>query len=322
VDRTPLHTKFIKENLQEKQKQEVRLFKQFLRGIRCYGAEAEIEGFSGYLCEILIIQFDTFNNLLKNVKNWKKGEKIALTKGKFQNFDTPLTFIDPVDTNRNVASAVSEEKFDLFIKASKEFMKQPSITFFFPNPVKSWSIKKIEDTIKKQNRKYVGIRFTKPDIIPENLYPQIRKAARSIKTACKKSDFKIHDTKFHIDEENDNVIIILKTDKEPLSNTMIHTGPPVKAKENSEDFLNKWRDNPRVTKPPFKKNGRLYVEIKREYIVITDFLSNQVKTLSMGKHLDNIIRKKYTIVEFKDLLKENLRIFWTSYLDKKMSWER
>ena len=45
VDRTPLHTEYVKKNLKEKQKKEVRLFKQFLKGIGCYGAEAQIQGF-------------------------------------------------------------------------------------------------------------------------------------------------------------------------------------------------------------------------------------------------------------------------------------
>ena len=58
VDRTPFHTQYIKKHLKESQKKDVRLFKQFLKGIGCYGAEAEIEGFSGYLCEIMLVQRD------------------------------------------------------------------------------------------------------------------------------------------------------------------------------------------------------------------------------------------------------------------------
>ena len=107
VDRTPLHTKYVKLNLKEKQKQEVRLFKQFLKGIGCYGAEAEIEGFSGYLCEILVLKYGSFNNLIKHARKWKHGEKLSLTDNGFPSFDTPLVFIDPVDSERNVASALS-----------------------------------------------------------------------------------------------------------------------------------------------------------------------------------------------------------------------
>ena len=322
VDRTPLHTKYVKENLKEKQKQEVLLFKQFLKGIGCYGAETQVEGFSGYLCEILIMHYGSFEKTIKQAKNWKPGEKLALSKGKFPSFDTPLTFIDPVDSERNVSSALSKEKFDLFIKACEEFKENPRITFFFPNKVKLWSLDKINNTIKQQNCKYIGVEINKPDIIDENLYPQIRKGARSIYETGKRYGFEIHDVVFHIDELKNNILLVVKTNVEPISDTFTHKGPPTTIKKNSEEFLNKWKDSPRVTKEPYEKNDRLYVELKREYIEIKDFLKDEVKELSMGKHLDKIVNKKYRIIELEDMLKENLKTFWTEYLDGKMSWER
>lgn len=322
VDRTPLHTKFVKENILESQKPEVRLLKQFLRGTGCYGAEAEIEGFSGYLCEILILKYGSFRKLLENSKNWKTGEKLALNKGEHPVFNTPLTFIDPVDTNRNVASALSQEKFQLFVKASDEYLEKPSITFFFPNKTKPWTLEKINEEIQKQKCFYIGVKIDKPDIISENLYPQVRKAARSIWEVSERNDFHIYDVKFYIDELEKKVYFIIKTKREPLSETLKHLGPPAKLKENVDDFINKWKNDPRVIKKPYEKNGRYYIEIKRDYIEIKDFLVDQVKNLSMGKHLDQIVRKKYIVLEQDDLLKDNLRVFWTEYLDKKMSWAR
>ena len=322
VDRTPLHTKYIKENLLDFQKPEVRLFKQFLRGIGCYGAEAEIEGFSGYLCEIIVLKYETFKKLLENAQNWKSGEKLALSKGEHPNFNTPLTFIDPVDANRNVASALSKEKFDLFIKACKEYLKKPSITFFFPNKIKPWPLEKIKEEIQKQKCQYIGVKFDKPNIIDENLYPQVRKAARSIWDTCKRYDFTIYDVNFHIDDQKDTVYIIVKTNKESLPKTLKHMGPPTELEKNADEFLNKWKDNPKVTKKPYEKNGRLYVEIIRDYTDIKNFLEDQIKTLSMGKDIYQLVKKKYTILESEDLFKDNLREFWTEYLDGKMPWER
>jgi len=160
------------------------------------------------------------------------------------------------------------------------------------------------------------------NIISENLYPQLRKASRSIWESCERNDFTIYDVKFYIDDTEDKIYLIVKTKKEPLSKTFIHKGPPVKLKKNAKEFIKKWKNNPRVTKKPYEKNGRLYVEIVREYTEITDFLKDQVKGLSMGRHLDKIVRKKYVTLELKDLLEENLRVFWTEYLDGKMPWER
>ena len=137
VDRTPLHTKYVIDNITQSQKQEVRLFKQFLKGINCYGAEAQIQGFSGYLCEIIILYYKTFDNTIKKASRWEKQIKLSLTTKDFLDFDTPLVFIDPVDSNRNVASVLTKEKFDLFVKACREYIKNPKYTFFFPNPSKT-----------------------------------------------------------------------------------------------------------------------------------------------------------------------------------------
>jgi len=322
VDRTPLHTKYILENLSEKQKPEVLLFKQFLRGIGCYGAEAEIEGFSGYLCEILVLKYTTFYSIIKNAKNWKFGEKLSLTKVIIPKFDTPLTFIDPVDKKRNVASALSDEKFNLFIKACCAYLKKPNIKFFFPVEIKPWSLEKIKKEIDKQKSQFIGVKFDKPEIINENLYPQMRKAVKAIRKNCKKNNFTIIDVTFFIDDEKNFVYIIIKTKEETLSDIVEHMGPPINLKKNVDEFENKWKDDKRLIKGPYEKNGRIYIEIKREFVDIKKFLTSKIKEFSLGKDIDIMINKKHSLVKLNKLLNEDLKIFWTEYFDNKMSWER
>lgn len=319
VDRTPLHTRYIKENIKTSQKQEVRLFKQFLKGINCYGAEAQIEGFSGYLCEIIILYYETFENTIKNASQWEKQVALSMKKGKHSAFDTPLVFIDPVDADRNVASALSEEKFILFIKACKEFLKKPSIKFFFPKPLKAWSVEKIKKTINKQDCKYICVTFKKPDIIDENLYPQVRKTVKSVRIALKRYGFTVLDATYHVHEKD--VYIFVKIEKQSLAETMIHMGPPVKKQKNSEDFLNKWENNSLVIKRPYQDNNRWYVEIKRQYTDAQVFLKDEFKNLSRGKHIDKNVDIRYKVLEQKQLFTESLRFFWTDYLDDKYSWE-
>jgi tRNA nucleotidyltransferase (CCA-adding enzyme) len=321
VDRTPLHTSYIKKHLQEFQKNQVRLFKQFLKGIGCYGAEAEIEGFSGYLCEILILKFQVFQKLLQVSKSWKPGVSLSLDNASSPDFDTPLTFIDPVDKERNVASAVSLEKFNLFVKASNEFINNPKITFFFPNKPKLWSLQKIQSFISKQDFLYVGILFSKPDIIAENLHPQIRKGMRSIVFSCERYGFKILDNQYCVDEKNNMVYIILKTQKSSISDKYTHTGPPVNLGKNASSFKKKWNDNDNTINPPYEKNGRLYVDVKRKYTNIKDFLIENISDLSMGKDIDKKLQYQYEIVDKKKLVIKDLQEFWTRYLDGRMSWE-
>jgi tRNA nucleotidyltransferase (CCA-adding enzyme) len=317
VDRTPLHTKYVRKHLKEAQKKEVRLFKQFLRGISCYGAEAEIEGFSGYLCEILIIKFKTFQRLVTAAQHWCSGESLSLTKRPVPHFETPLIFIDPVDPERNVASALSNHKFDLFRTACKAYVKQPRLTFFFPNKLTPWPLEKIKKEIGKEE--YIGVKLPKPDIISENLYPQVRKAVRSIIELCTHYGFEILDTHFYINKTA--VYILLHTKSSTLSKTIVHPGPPISLKKNMDEFLEKWKNNPRVRKKPYQKNNRMYVDIEREYTDIHDLLQKQVKELSLGKHIDFLVRKQYRILDQDNLLTKKFCLFWTTVLDSRMSWE-
>ncbi len=318
VDRTPLHTTYVTEHLAEKQKNEVRLLKQFLKGIGCYGAEAEVEGFSGYLCEILILKYNSFQNLFVCAQHWRYGEQLFLHDKTIPHFDTSLIFIDPIDSERNVSSALSKEKFDLFIKASKAYLKRPQINFFFPNKIKPWSLDKIRKEIG--GKEFFGIKIKKPNIIAENLYPQVRKSVRSIIDLCTQYDFTITDSFFHI--THDSVYIVLHPEKSKISETMLHMGPPINLKKNADDFIKKWINNPQTIKKPFEKDNRLYAEIKREYVEIKELLEKQINDLSLGKHINPLVQEDFTIFERKDLLKETLCMLWTEYLDKRMSWER
>ncbi len=321
VDRTPLHTRYIIEHLKNYQKREVRLLKQFLKGINCYGAEAEIQGFSGYLCELLIVKYDDFRGLLGNAVNWRYGETITFHDEKPPYFDTPLVVIDPVDKNRNVAAAVSTEKFKLFTEASREYLREPRLTFFFPNPLKPLDLGEIERRLKRQGYRFIGLEIDKPSILPENLYPQLRKTCRAIEKASRKQGFNIYDIRFHVLE--DKIFIIIKTDIEPLSETYIQVGPPISRKRNVKEFLEKWLNSPRTVGAPFEKNNRLYVEVKRKYRLLREYLRENLSLLPLGKHISKTVSEKgFNVLEEKQLLLEELRVFWTEYLDPKPPWER
>ena len=87
VDRTILHTRYVKENLKESQEDEVLLLKRFMAMTGTYGSEFKVGGFAGYLCELLIINYGDFESTLKSAINWKYGHTIDLEKyGTASNF--------------------------------------------------------------------------------------------------------------------------------------------------------------------------------------------------------------------------------------------
>jgi len=142
VDRTPFHTMYIKANLSENLKDEVRLLKGFMKGIGCYGAETKIKGFSGYLCELLVLHYGSFLNVLNNSIKWKPYHTLIDIEKYYENveealklFHAPLIVIDPIDKNRNVAAALSLEVMSKFISASRLFLESPNLNFFKPKPI-------------------------------------------------------------------------------------------------------------------------------------------------------------------------------------------
>lgn len=320
VDRTPFHTDYVKKHLSISGRDQVRLLKQFLKGIGCYGAEAEVEGFSGYLCELLIIKYGSFKHLLKVAKDWRVGKTIINIRNvKASEFFDPLVVIDPVDPNRNVASALSKEKFSLFIHACREYLHEPSITFFFPKNVKPFSLKELKTRLSDEG--IVGIEILKPDIISDNLYPQIRKSLRSIAAACENEGFEVVDFKFVVKE--DKVYLIIKVKELMLSKTFIHKGPPAMEKEHVRAFVEKWGKSEDAVKKPYLKNGRWYVEVKRRFRDLKEFLEHELPSMSLGKDIQGVVKKHgFSVLTLKELIKEDLQEFWTEYLEKKPPWKR
>jgi tRNA nucleotidyltransferase (CCA-adding enzyme) len=143
VDRTPLHNEFISSKLSERQRDDVRVLKTFLNSYGIYGAEARIEGFSGYLCELLISHFGSFASFVCAAANVKLPMAIdALNKKEYASsskeakelackFSRQFIVLDPTDANRNVAANVSDESLSRLAIASRALIKAPSKRTFY-----------------------------------------------------------------------------------------------------------------------------------------------------------------------------------------------
>jgi tRNA nucleotidyltransferase (CCA-adding enzyme) len=139
TDRTPYHTDYIKTHLSKKLLGEVRLLKKFMQGINIYGAEIKVGGFSGYLCELLVMKYGSFEGVMEAFARYNQRVVIDI-EGFFAGreneltllFPEPLVIVDPVDKGRNVASAVQPQKLYTFIAAARAFMEKPAKAFFYP----------------------------------------------------------------------------------------------------------------------------------------------------------------------------------------------
>ena len=314
VDRTPFHTEFVKKNLKKDQRDEVRLLKRFMKGIECYGAEAKVEGFSGYLCELLVMRFGTFRGVLEAAKEWKVGEALELPDHPGSEFSEPLTFVDPVDSKRNVASAVALETLVRFILACREYLASPSMKFFFPVERAVWDPDKAKDVAGKRLGNLVAVTFPKLDLIDDVVYPQLRKSLAGISALLERADFEVEKSTVHVDGETH---LLVELQSISLSDDKKHRGPPVNS-ENVSSFLAKW--NSLGMSEPFVEAGRWYVVIKRKYPRADDLLNAKLADAPLGKDVKR--QGGFEVESGKALLAERHLAVLTHHFDERMPWQR
>jgi tRNA nucleotidyltransferase (CCA-adding enzyme) len=327
VDRTPFHTRFIKNNLDNNLIPDVLLLKQFMKGIGVYGAEIEIQGFSGYLCELLVKYYDGFNKLVESAKDWDaqtyinmKDEPVPANKElEFKN--DPLIFIDPVDPKRNVASALSVENYDLFKIACEQYLETPTRAFFFPNPIQPMTETEVLDQIRSRSTKFVGVVFKTPEVIPDILYSQLRKAEKAVGKLCRDKGYTLHDSGFTV-AENGTSLILLEFSTFTLPAEELHMGPP-KDNKNVQKFLDKWEGSEKAIDPPYidPNDDRWKVKIYRKFTEVQDMIKAEINDLSLGKHVGSEMKTRFEMIADSDLVRPEHLEYLTQFLTKKYRWE-
>ena len=286
TDISPLHAEWVNKH---NYKDDIRLMKQFLRANKIYGAESYIRGFSGYDIEILVIYYKGFMNLVKAAGKW--GKKIVVDPEKYYKDDrevlremnksktaSPLVIVDPVQKERNVAAALSNEKFELFKILCRRFLKEKSPDYF---EIKEVTI----DELKKKAGKNRLILFdietlkNKEDIAGSKMV----KAFEYIGKRFSLNDFSVLDEGWKWDKAKKAMFWYIVED-EVLDEFIKREGPPVKAKKHAEAFK-------KAHKNAFAEKGRLYAKIKREFrkpeqlaktLVKDEYLKDKIKSISLS----------------------------------------
>ncbi len=201
VDRSPLHMDYLQKKLTQRQRRDVRVLKKLLKTHGIYGAEVEVAGFSGLVCEQLILKYSCLENLLREAAKWIPPiiidvEKIWNIENKqvhkelLKKFNGKLILIDVIDRNRNAAAAISPKCLAKFILLAGAFNKKQHVSFF-KQKKKKHSFAKVNKALKKRGTTFILIEFKKPNIIEDILYPQLKKSERSVTRELEKSGFEI-----------------------------------------------------------------------------------------------------------------------------------
>jgi len=331
VDRTPLHTSYIKKNFDESLKKEVRLLKQFLIGINAYGAEIKVGGFSGYLCELLLINYSSFQDLLEACIKWKKQHVIDIAHHYSEEkeikkiFSEPLVVIDPIDPKRNVSAALSNQKIAEFKAAAKAFLEAPSETFFFPKEITPLNLEELQNLIQTKGTDTLFLVFETPKVPPDTLWGQLYKSIEAIKNFLESEDFKIVNKDVWSETET---VFLFEFESATISKTYKHSGPPT-GSSGQTPFLKKYTKSDKSISGPRIENGRWIVELPRKFTKADKLLHyelrNKLTSLGLGKHIANKISEHFDLflnMEIHDFYSKNpdFAQFLTKYYLGRPSW--
>ena len=317
VDRTPFHTVYVNGHASSKQKDEIRLLKRFFKGIGVYGADARIRGFSGYLCELLVLSLGDFRGVLMNMADWSPGAAImppeASLGSKLGTVESSIVVPDPVDSDRNVAAALDRNSFTTAVIAARHYLEKPSITFFYPAARKLLSLAQLKKISASSGHGLLMVTFPKPDITDDNLYPQIVKAKKSIAALLEKYGFDVNRSTYLADDDI-RVLFEMKNGVHP--SFWLRTGPPGWAK-TADSFISKHRKHGGSI---VVVDGVLYSEEAREFDLPEKLLKAMLDELSTGADLDRL-KSKTTVVAGSDVLVEENKKILSELLAPAFPWE-
>ena len=275
ADRSPFHTKFMKKSLTLKMKNEVRILKTFLKSNKIYGAEIAKQGFSGYISEVLIFEFGNFENLIKSISNIKENQIVGTTS---KSFDTAIVVIDPIDSNRNLAAAISNENIGKFILICRALKEKPSLEFF--------KIKKSKIS-KKFWSNLLIVKFEFKTRSSDIIWGQIKRATSSLSTQLELGGFTVLRSKSHTDEQKEAYLIFF-LESTKISEIYQKNGPEFFRENSAHSFISKNLNNAELV-----------------------WVGNNRKIISLEK-------RKHTNAEsfMKEFLKKNLQIGIPKGLEK------
>ncbi|MEM5829144.1 MAG: CCA tRNA nucleotidyltransferase [Candidatus Aenigmatarchaeota archaeon] len=311
VDRTPFHVRYLQKKMTPKFSNQVRLLKQFLTANKIYGADAKTQGFSGYMCELLIIKYKNFLNVLKNAQTWKPGEVIDLEnfykKEEYHGlrkhfFKQVLILIDPTDKKRNTAAALSEENFFKFKKLAKEFLENPREEMFFEREGIPISEKELREKMFERKTELILVKFSPPDVVSDILWPQLRRFAERLENILEetKYEFKVLRRDCYTNEK-DLAIVLLEMEVANLPAVQKKVGPEVFDLDDSKRFLGKYRDL--AINGPFIEGKNWVVEVKRKFVTAREKLFdslnvdvNILKSKGIPNHMAEQIAKGFELI--------------------------
>ena len=300
VDRTPFHTRYVERHLDEWLAADVRVLKGFLRGIGVYGSDLRTRGFSGYLTELLVLEHSGLWDLLEAAADWSPPVRFDPKGHGRRAFDDPLVVIDPTDPERNVAAVCSASNLARLQHYARELLAEPRIEVFEPRTPEPLSSAAVRDVIDARGTTPVALRFPAPDLVDDQLYPQLEKSRAGIGHALDDHGFGVLRSAAFVDESHEHAVLLFELAVAERPRIERHEGPPVAVREHARSFYRTYADTDAYG--PFIEGDRYVVERECGFTSAETFLaSDALFGAALGTDVETALNAEYDLLIGEDV---------------------
>ncbi len=292
VDRTPFHQEYLSERETPELLDQIRLAKQFLRCLGVYGSEARTAGFSGYLVELLVLRFGSLDGWLEAARSWRIPVLLEAPGRSPPGLpaEIGLVLADPVDPERNVATALSRQNLARFLLAARAFRARPARAAFEVPAARPWDRAGGLARVSERGTHVTVLTLPRPELVDDVLYPQLRRAERGLAESAVRLGFQVVGSGAGADAER--LAIVLEVSQAALPSVRVRDGPPV-AIDRAGSFLAKWAPQAAelLQGPYVRPDGSLAVETRRPERTIERVLSSELGQVPLGQDLRRLVAR-------------------------------
>jgi tRNA nucleotidyltransferase (CCA-adding enzyme) len=294
VDRTPFHNAYLDERLDEPLAGEVRVAKAFLKAVGAYGSNLRTKGFSGYLVELLVLEFGGFRELVEAAADWNPPVRFDPEGHGTREYDDDLVVVDPTDPERNVAAACSPTNVARLQHYSRELLADPRESLFEPSDPVPLDAAGVREAVRERGTEPVAVRFETPDVVEDQLYPQLDKSLAGLRDELARRGFDpLRTARF---ATGVHAVLLVECGVAERPRIERHEGPPVGVRAHAEGFYGKYADDGDVY-GPYIEDGRYVVEREREFRTPVAFCeSDALFDVALGPHVETSLDAGYDVL--------------------------